>query len=96
MFMIFVNLSMGIIYLLIFFIICVGGGYYICTGLFDMFSGEKDYYKEKRPFISIDRSKHYHVHKHDYGEKKITYIDKNITVIDEETHNNVLKNKKRV
>lgn len=87
---------MGFIYILLFFIICVGGGYYLCTGLFDMIFGKRDndYYKpERKPFINIDRSKHYHTHQHDSGPK--TYIDKNITVIDEQTHDNILKNKKR-
>lgn len=86
---------MGFVYILIFFIICVGGGYYIATGLFDLTFGKREnnpYKPEKKPFINIDRSVHYHVHEH--GERKNTYIDKNITVIDEETHNNVLKNKK--
>ncbi|UYW02124.1 hypothetical protein K5I29_04280 [Flavobacterium agricola] len=90
---------MAFIFLIVFFIICVAGGYYLFTGLFDLFFGRnygKDYYKEdKKPFFNIDRSVHYHTHNHEYGEKKVTYIDKNITVIDEETHENVLKNKKR-
>lgn len=80
----------GIIFILVIFIVFVGGGWLIGRSIGGLFERKSDNYEELERSSYVDNSVHYNVHNHEHIDKKITHnhehTHQNLTVIDEETH----------
>lgn len=65
----------GFISIVFLFVVCVGGGYWLFTSVFDLFTGPK-----RETYIDKSVHNHYHTHEH-----------KSISIIDNETKENVFE-----
>jgi len=64
------------LYIIVLFIVCAGGGYWLSTSIFDLFFGVN------KNETYIDRSIHHHYHKHEH---------KNISIIDDRTKEKIFE-----